>query len=717
MAKLLSGREYRLKDVFKWEFAKVFGLAMKDCMAEVGKVGWITTRYLATTFLPPSSASYAPISPPANPRSYQFCSEAPGYEAIMTSRKTQQEIDKTFKKVAEGIQSFETIYDKIKTTANLAQRDKSEENLKREIKKLQRFRDQIKTWAAGNEVKDKAPLLEQRRAIETCMEQFKAVEKEMKTKAYSKEGLSAAARLDPKEKEKADTCDFLSSTVDVLQQKIEAMEAEEETLQASMKKGKKDNTKANRLADIEKLTEQHRWHISKIERLLRSLQNGNIETNQVLDIQEAIKYYAEDGHLPDFNGEDETIYDDLLFGDDETQFGMGMDNDRVSSQDTQSIQDDDMETRSKGKPEVGPGRRPSTQLKSPLPVLATLHLNGPSSTSPMKPPAPPARIAGESLKYASAAAAAAANDKAGVGIAPLPPPPGASPAISISQLASKASSTASPQVAPAQPVQVQKLVSSAGSTDDLCIQSKSPTLSPSVAAASSRPGTLPSTPAMTKIETSSPLTSMSTAATSSVSTADISNVKGKTLPSVDSEAKEEAVSDESESVYHLPPGLQDLIHSFEVIKSRASAPQSTSVQRLLAASHNSCPEPGDAEKPMHYKPQTPYTTPTFYPQETLPIFDDPRLYETGRVDTDTLFYLFYYRQASYQQYLAAKALKTQSWRFHKLYQTWFQRHEEPKMITEEFEQGTYRFFDYESTWMNRRKGDFKFVYKYLEDDL
>jgi CCR4-NOT transcription complex subunit 3 len=130
----------------------------------------------------------------------------------------------------------------------------------------------------------------------------------------------------------------------------------------------------------------------------------------------------------------------------------------------------------------------------------------------------------------------------------------------------------------------------------------------------------------------------------------------------------------------------------------SSVPPSTSVQRLLAASHNTCPEPGDAEKPRHYRPQAPYETPTFYPQDPLPIFNDPRLYESGRIDTDTLFYLFYYRQATYQQYLAAKALKNQSWRFHKQYQTWFQRHEEPKTITEEFEQGTYRFFDYESTW-------------------
>jgi len=118
---------------------------------------------------------------------------------------------------------------------------------------------------------------------------------------------------------------------------------------------------------------------------------------------------------------------------------------------------------------------------------------------------------------------------------------------------------------------------------------------------------------------------------------------------------------------------------------------------MLHASRVNCPIPLDAEKPNHYKPQSPYAyTPSHYPQEPLGIFDDPRLY--SRIDTDSLFYAFYYKQGTYQQYLAAKALKSQSWRFHKQYQTWFQRHEEPKTITEEFEQGTYRFFDYESTW-------------------
>ncbi len=40
-------------------------------------------------------------------------------------------------------------------------------DLKTQIKKLQRLRDQIKTWVASNDIKDKSQLLENRRLIET----------------------------------------------------------------------------------------------------------------------------------------------------------------------------------------------------------------------------------------------------------------------------------------------------------------------------------------------------------------------------------------------------------------------------------------------------------------------------------------------------------------------------------------------------------------------
>ena len=47
---------------------------------------------------------------------------------------------------------------------------------------------------------------------------------------------------------------------------------------------------------------------------------------------------------------------------------------------------------------------------------------------------------------------------------------------------------------------------------------------------------------------------------------------------------------------------------------------------------------------------------------------------------------YFFVQGTKAQYLAAKALKKQSWRFHTKYMMWFQRHEEPKTITDEYEQ-------------------------------
>lgn len=198
--------------------------------------------------------------------------------------------------------------------------------------------------------------------------------------------------------------------------------------------------------------------------------------------------------------------------------------------------------------------------------------------------------------------------------------------------------------------------------------------------------------------------------------------------------EEEEPRDE-ESIYHLPASLHDLVESFDVMKSRAPQTSQAATLQMLVQSASNPPEAMDAEPATRYHPDIRFHSTSNYPQEPLPLLEDPRLY--GRIDSDTLFYVFYYKQGTYQQYLAAKALKDMSWRFHKQYQTWFQRHEEPKSITEEFEQGTYRFFDYESTWygflsqgvvlwhfsnisvyrMNRRKADFKFVYKFLEDDV
>lgn len=566
------------------------------------------------------------------------------------------------------------------------------------------------------------------------MEIFKAVEKEMKTKAFSKEGLSQNAKQDPKEKEREELCDFLSDQLDEITRILtEELEPEAGNLQAALKKKQKDNSKADRLAEIEQMTETYKWHESRIQLLLRSLQNGNVENDVVATIKADIEDVVRDAREPNFDADAyEGIYDDCNLDSEEAQFGLNNDMDKISSQDTQSIQEDVepeittnalKKTKSEGHTAV---RRPSTQLKSPLPALATLNTMPPPPSIPkdttMKPAPIPNRPPGETLKYASAAAAAAASDKSGVGIAPLPPPVANATAPTSHPLPApvRTSAAASPASVPAQ--LVEKTASPAPATASMdgsasqeqSNHSKSPTLSSTSAPAPSVPSSIPPTPAMEKSE----------AVQEPVIADEIATTNG------DVHEDPSAV----ESIYHLPPGLQDLLDSFETTKARAAQPPSQ-LARLLQASQETCPEPADSDRPQYYRPTLKYNTPAHYPQDPLPIFDDPALYENQRLETDTLFYIFYYRQNTYQQWLAARALKNQSWRFHKQYQTWFQRHEEPKQITEEFEQGTYRFFDYESTWlvssrppccslivltgsrMNRRKADFKFVYKFLEDDL
>ena len=113
------------------------------------------------------------------------------------------------------------------------------------------------------------------------MEKFKACEKEMKTKAYSKEGLSQMTKMDPKEKEKADTCNWVSEMVEQLALQIEAAEAEIETLQSVAKKGRRDNSKNERASELEHTVERHKWHTNRLELILRLLQNGNIPPEKV----------------------------------------------------------------------------------------------------------------------------------------------------------------------------------------------------------------------------------------------------------------------------------------------------------------------------------------------------------------------------------------------------------------------------------------------------
>ncbi|KAK9459398.1 Not1 N-terminal domain, CCR4-Not complex component-domain-containing protein [Lipomyces oligophaga] len=684
----------------------------------------------------------------------------------MAQRKLQQEIDRVFKRIAEGVQAFDALYDKVMTTSNQSQKEKLEQDLKREIKKLQRLRDQIKTWLGSNDIKDKKALSDQRRLIETQMERFKACEKEMKTKAYSREGLTASLRLDPKEKEKQEMGHFIQSMIEDLDRQTEQLEAEQETLQASAKRGKKDSAKASRISEIEYRIEQHKWHQGKLEVILRLLENGNLEVDQVSDIQEDIKFYVEANQDVDF-ADDEELYESLNLDEEEEKLGMG-ELDHTATSDTPGGHED-IEERAEPAVAASPlpsapvvtstsvpttttttAKRPETTARKSSAKSPTVGSTIPLSTAPvppaaigatrattatsvpnvstnsvagtngvlssmtggptMKPAVIPARPAGEGLKYASAAAAAAA---ATPGLSPLPPPP--SPAAVNKVVAEKSSGggilSAQSNRGPGSSAASSPALSVATVASSTTVQTGSDETKPTdISGPAYNTGPNAATAGSIDVD------ERDTAQKGSFDMKEIEAELNSTTNSTTNKDEDSNAGPIEGLMKRVPEGLQDLVLSFEAAKKRVERPPlMEGISKYLEASLAHCPEASDSEKPRHYQPKTPFPTSPYFPQELLPIFQDPVLYE--KVDIDTLFYVFYYRQGTYEQALAAKELKKQSWRFHKKFLTWFQRHEEPKIITDDYEQGTYRYFDFESTWLQRRKANFEFEYQYLEDEI
>lgn len=550
----------------------------------------------------------------------------------MAARKLQTEIDRTFKKVSEGVELFEGLYDKLQTSSNQGQKEKLESDLKTQIKKLQRLRDQIKVWLQSNEIKDKKPLLDNRRLIEMQMERFKAAEKEMKTKAFSKEGLIAASRLGPEEKAKVEMSQWLASMVDELSRQIEVAEAEIEQALASSKKSKKASVKDEHVSSIEHRNERRGWHISRLEILLRMLENGTLEVDQINDVKEDIAYFVESNNEDDFE-EDEGIYDEFNLDDEEEAYGL-KDADESMAPDTSSVPTDE------------PAEAPSAPAPSaPAPPA-------PAPPAPAPPPEEPPKAPKKEEKKNT--------KKASVATEPTEP-------------------KSTPEPAPAS------------------VPSPAPAPAPATAPASPAPKAAAPPPIRYATAAAAAVAASSTQGTDE-------HAPRPTRPPSDGDAR-------------LPDTLSDLVMSFEWAKQKSILRDSNlpHAQHALATSYaNGVPEPLDSERPKYYVPKDPYPTPPYYPQTPAGIFDNPALYT--KFDVDTLFYIFYYQPGTYHQYLAARELKKQSWRFHKQYLTWFQRHSEPQTITDEYEQGAYVYFDWEGSWCQRRKNDFRFEYRWLEDN-
>ena len=81
--------------------------------------------------------------------------------------------------------------------------------------------------------------------------------------------------------------------VDELGQQIERTEAEVELLRSQTKKKKPTSGSDGRSSELEALNDRRRWHIGKLELIMRLLENGQISPERVGEVKDDIQYYVE----------------------------------------------------------------------------------------------------------------------------------------------------------------------------------------------------------------------------------------------------------------------------------------------------------------------------------------------------------------------------------------------------------------------------------------
>ena len=211
-----------------------------------------------------------------------------GLVALSSSTRV---VSKTHRNARPGVQ-YDDTFGLIATSETANAREKYETESKNQLKKLQKFREQIKGWLSNSDVKDTKVLEKTKRDIEIRMEGYKAHEKEAKTKAFSKEGLQAAAlKVDPLEQAKQEERDWLNGTVETLSSQIEEMEAEMEELSGG--KSRKKSKPSSRFMSLEASVGRHKEHVLRLEKMLRLMENDLISVEDVQDVRDFVDDYIE----------------------------------------------------------------------------------------------------------------------------------------------------------------------------------------------------------------------------------------------------------------------------------------------------------------------------------------------------------------------------------------------------------------------------------------
>lgn len=582
------------------------------------------------------------------------------------------------------------------------------------------------------------------------------MERETKTKAYSKEGLGAAQKLDPAQKEREEIQNWLVTAIDSLNIQIDSFECEIESILVNKKK-KLDKDKQERMDECKSRLEKHRFHIRKLETLLRMLDNMSVEVSQIKAIKDDVEFYIESSQDPDFE-ENEYLYDDIIGLDEVELSGVGL----PSSATTDSNDTGGTPT------SIISGSSP---IASPLLSAPPCNHSSDSSNEPEKKntfkeapkPIKPQAVRASSTTMnnsnnsilnssgnsntstPSSKANMASSTPSKVGVRENQSPVTSIATGNFAAVAANNSSAKINNTSNQESVPVSVIMTSSSQTTQVSNASTNANPHSTIIQTSLHTGNLNSNLNQSKpnnfsemsAQNMSPVSSNISSRTSPLPTTEnlIQNLSQPVLngPSenkaADGMSSLKAIAQQviDRSGLDRNQSLLDSNKNQNAAKSEALIPPLLGVAplgavplqiehqtqfKMMESAFYHMPMPADSERVRQYLTRHPYMTPPYYIQTPLPHSDMLEYYQ--RLATETLFFIFYYMEGTKAQYLAAKALKKQSWRFHTKYMMWFQRHEEPKVINEEYEQGTYIYFDYEK-WSQRKKEGFTFEYKYLED--
>ncbi len=603
--------------------------------------------------------------------------------------------------------------------------------MKKELKKLQKFRDQIKNWSADTAIKDKTSLNEYKRKIEIDMERFKMVERQSKTKAFSKHGLEKMENETPEQKRRRETKEWLSTVVEELSNQSDAFEAEIEVLQLeaakpSKRKGKNTNNgneeKVNRL---EESVQRHKAHTLNLEIMMRLVENETLPAEEADDVRDLIEDYLE-RNQEDFDEFDvvDDMYESLNLEELATKESVKV----VTN--VKQLHEESGQDASSGSPQ---------QLQTAL-------SGGSSKIEPPKPRVvPPAPV----LSPKAAAAAAAQQEQQSVNQwgSRFPAPKGLdADGVGSGNGGNNAAVGSGSAAAAGKPIPRPNNNSNAppgpGGIKDgnAAQQAFPPGPRPLSSDANQQQSVAEAANAAFTANEVFDNPSQGARSLNEMSTSMRRGLSGSGMQSGSGSAQ--SINNASNNSINSTLALQQQQQQQQRGGGGASAASTATVAhgdpssrlRLLEASASSRLLPSASDgvwtRRVRRAPQAPI--PPSYPTTLLdgngnnlyPVLENPALFE--RLDADALFFSFYHQQGTPQQYLAARELKRANWRFHKKYSAWFARREEPKVSNEEFEQGAYVYFDHAVSrdeygsvrgWCQRSKPDFLFEYSHLENEL